>query len=98
MKRIVWIVAAFAAGMFVSATSTRAKAETQAMPYWVVPGACMLAASSGGTEVVLETQGAWAKTVRSGVRPADSPELWRNLGVTQWLERRSEEACRRPGQ
>ena len=89
-------MAAFAAGMIASTAVTRAKAQQMTFPGWVRPGACLIAPGGGAMEVVVELQGEWMK-----VRPArptaatDPPEQWRNLAVLQWLERRSDENCRR---
>jgi hypothetical protein len=95
MKRIAWMAAAFAAGMVVTASATRVRADIQPVPNWVNPGTCLFAAG-GGAELVREVQGAWVKTERPGVRPGEAPELWRNLAVAQWIERRPQEVCRKP--
>jgi hypothetical protein len=95
MKRTVWMLAAFAAGMIGTAAATRAGADIQPLPHWVFkPGTCLIVAGGGGTEIVREVQGAWVRTERAGVRPQDAPEQWRNLAAVQWIERRPEEACR----
>jgi hypothetical protein len=89
MKQTAWIVAAFAAGMFASAAATRTRADTTPFPSWVTVGACFTAPNMG-TEVVLEIQAPWVKTVRS----ENGTETWRNLAEATWLMRMSEDTCR----
>lgn len=100
MKRTVWIAVAFVAGAIFSVAASRAKAEADPLPMWVIPGACTLVASSGGAETVVQVQQGWVKVkpARTTVGGTEAPELWRNLAVAQWIERRPEEACRRTAQ
>jgi len=98
MKRAMWMAAAFAAGMIASAAATRAKADTLPLPLplWVAKGACMLVDGGGGIETAVEVQATWVrmKSARAGTAGAEGPELWRNLAVAKWVERRSDESCR----
>lgn len=96
MKRATWtagMLAAFAVGMIVSATASRARADTAPLPAWVKPGACLIVNGGGGSEVVLEVQAPWARTSRGDLRVV-GPEQWRNLAVAQWIQRQPDANCR----
>ena len=94
MKRTAWVLAAFAAGLILSAAATRAKADTVPVPYWVRNGSCLLVAGGGGVEVVLEMQTPWAKTARAADLGIVTSEQWRNLAVVQWIQQQPDEKCR----
>ena len=93
MKKIAWVVAAFAAGMIVTATAARVKADTVPVPGWVRPGSCVIVAGGGGVEVIVELQLPWARIARAEAGPVRS-EQWRNLAVAQWIQRQPDEDCR----
>ena len=89
MKKLLWIAAAFIAGVIVSHAPTAVKAAPLPYPGWILVGACYVGPQ--GSERIYEIAGSWVRTTNRGI---DGPDDWRNLAVTPTLRRITEETCR----